>query len=284
MTIDTGFSHGQVINNEQLCAVFKCSTQGGMRRSLTTNSLVLVSNHVASIYDDRWIGDTFHYTGMGQQGNQSLSNAQNKTLKESRTNGVAVHLFEVDREREYRYQGEVELASDPYPEIQPDQLQVDRTVWVFPLRLKRGAPAPLSTTEYDAGRLVREKKAKRLTAEELATRAQKAPKQAGQRTVVSTQFERNPYVSMLAKQRANGTCELCKSAAPFKDATGGPYLETHHIEWLARGGEDSVQNTVALCPNCHRKMHIVDDQKDRELLRLRVSESVLPPAKSQSSA
>jgi len=66
MTLDTGLSHGQVINNEHLCAVFKCSTQGGMRRSLTTNSLVLVSNHVASIYDDRWIGDTFHYTGMGQ--------------------------------------------------------------------------------------------------------------------------------------------------------------------------------------------------------------------------
>ena len=284
MTLDTGLSHGQVINNERLCDVFKCSPQGGMRRALATNSLVLVSNHVASIYDDRWIGDTFHYTGMGQQGDQSLSNAQNKTLAESRTNGVAVHLFEVDREREYRYQGEVELASDPYPEIQPDQLQVDRTVWVFPLRLKRGAPVPLSTAEYDAGRLVRERKAKKLTAEDLAARAHKAPKQAGQRTVVSTQFERNPYVSMLAKRRADGTCELCRTAAPFRDATGGPYLETHHIEWLARGGEDSVQNTVALCPNCHRKMHIVDDPKDRELLRLRVSESVLPPAEGQSSA
>ena len=270
MTIETGLSHGQVINNEQLCAVFKCSPQGGMRRALATNSLVLVSNHVASIYDDRWIGDTFHYTGMGQQGDQSLSNAQNKTLAESRTNGVAVHLFEVDREREYRYQGEVELASDPYPEIQPDQLKVGRTVWVFPLRLKRGAPVPLSSAEYNAGRLVRERKAKRLTADELAARAEKAPKQAGQRTVVSTQFERNPYVSMQAKRRANGICELCRTAAPFSDANDEPYLETHHIEWLARGGQDSIQNTVALCPNCHRKMHIVDDPKDRDLLRLRV--------------
>jgi 5-methylcytosine-specific restriction protein A len=247
-----------------------------MRRALATNSLVLVSNHVASIYDDRWIGDTFHYTGMGQQGDQSLSNAQNKTLAESRTNGVAVHLFEVDREREYRYQGEVELASDPYPEIQPDQLKVDRTVWVFPLRLKRGAPIPLSSAEYDARRLVREGKAKRLTAEELAARAEKAPKQAGQRTVVSAQFERNPYVSMQAKRRATGICELCRKAAPFSDANDEPYLETHHIEWLARGGEDSIHNTVALCPNCHRKMHIVDDPKDRELLRLRVHQGLLP--------
>lgn len=154
---------------------------------------------------------TFHCTGTGQQGDQSLSTAQNKAPEQSRTNGVAVHLFEVDRERENRHQGEVEPASDPYPEIQPDQLKVDRTVWVFPLRLKRGVAVPLSTAEYDPGRLVREKQAKRLTADELATRAQKAPKQAGQRTVVSTQFERDPYVSMLAKQRASGTFELCKS-------------------------------------------------------------------------
>jgi predicted HNH restriction endonuclease len=33
---------------------------------------------------------------------------------------------------------------------------------------------------------------------------------------------------------------------------------------------------VALCPNCHRKMHIVDDPKDRELLRLHAQEAPLP--------
>ena len=134
----------------------------------------------------------------------------------------------------------------------------------------------MSSAEYDVVRLVREKKAKKLTAAELAARAEKAPKQAGQRTVVSTQFERNPYVSMQAKRRANGICELCRTAAPFSDANDEPYLETHHIEWLARGGEDSIQNTVALCPNCHRKMHIVDDPKDRELLRLRVYGELFP--------
>lgn len=36
-----------------------------MRRSKATNTLVLVSNHVESVYDDRWEGDIFHYTGMG---------------------------------------------------------------------------------------------------------------------------------------------------------------------------------------------------------------------------
>ena len=55
MSIDIDLKRGQVINNDQLCEIFKCSPQAGMRRSLKTNSLVLVSNHVASIYDDRWI-------------------------------------------------------------------------------------------------------------------------------------------------------------------------------------------------------------------------------------
>jgi hypothetical protein len=34
-----------------------------MRKSRQTNTLVLVSNHTKSLYEDVWIGDTFHYTG-----------------------------------------------------------------------------------------------------------------------------------------------------------------------------------------------------------------------------
>jgi 5-methylcytosine-specific restriction protein A len=56
---------GVILNNNELCEIFFCSSQGGMRRSHKTNTLVIVSNHIKSIYDDRWLGDTFHYTGMG---------------------------------------------------------------------------------------------------------------------------------------------------------------------------------------------------------------------------
>lgn len=35
---------GDKLNNEELCKIFKCSTQGGMRKSNSTNSLVLVSD------------------------------------------------------------------------------------------------------------------------------------------------------------------------------------------------------------------------------------------------
>jgi 5-methylcytosine-specific restriction protein A len=266
MTFDTDLEKGSILNNKQLCQLFGCSTQGGMRRSLKTNTLVIVSNHVESIYDDRWIDGIFHYTGMGRTGDQSLTSSQNKTLAESDTNNVAVHLFEVDHDKEYRYQGLIKLAGPPYQETQQDESKTDRLVWVFPLRLQDGSPVPVNNQEFLSSQAVRIRKAKKLSDEELLTKAKKAPKKAGERTVTGTQYERDPYVSMLTKRRANGVCELCNHDAPFKDSKGQPYLETHHIQWLANGGEDSIANTVALCPNCHRKMHVLNSTIDQEKL------------------
>ena len=71
---------------------------------------------------------------------------------------------------------------------------------------------------------------------------------------------RDPYIAQYAKMRAKGICQLCKKPAPFNNIDGEPYLESHHIKWLSDGGEDSIDNTVALCPNCHRRMHIVKDK------------------------
>ncbi|MFV8112025.1 HNH endonuclease, partial [Enterobacter cloacae complex sp.6700816] len=62
-----------------------------------------------------------HYTGMGTKGDQSLSFQQNKTLAGSGTNGISIHLFEVFKDQEYTYMGEVILDGTPYPETQPDE-------------------------------------------------------------------------------------------------------------------------------------------------------------------
>lgn len=48
MTIDD-LTIGMEINNDTLCEIFGCSSQGGMRRSKRTNTLVLVSNRVVSL-------------------------------------------------------------------------------------------------------------------------------------------------------------------------------------------------------------------------------------------
>ncbi len=86
------------------------------------------------------------------------------------------------------------------------------------------------------------------------------------REIVATTYERNPKIAELAKRMANGKCRLCGKRGPFKDSFGRPFLETHHVKWLSKGGKDSIDNIVALCPNCHRKMHYLDDKQDRDLL------------------
>lgn len=75
----------------------------------------------------------------------------------------------------------------------------------------------------------------------------------------SIRYSRSKEVVRATKKRANGICEMCHQPAPFKDKKGEPYLEVHHVIWLSKGGEDSTDNTVALCPNCHRKVHVLGE-------------------------
>lgn len=74
--------------------------------------------------------------------------------------------------------------------------------------------------------------------------------------VSSFQYKRDPRIVALALKQANGICQDCKENAPFlKRDTQQPYLEVHHKIPLAKGGSDTTDNVIALCPNCHRKRH-----------------------------
>lgn len=81
----------------------------------------------------------------------------------------------------------------------------------------------------------------------------------GTKKIISniTIYDRNPDVVAERLYIANGYCEDCKQKAPFfRKSDGTPYLEVHHIIPLSQGGKDCLENTVALCPNCHRKRHL----------------------------
>ncbi|QRK10989.1 HNH endonuclease [Archangium violaceum] len=82
-----------------------------------------------------------------------------------------------------------------------------------------------------------------------------------------TAFERDPAVRAYVLQQADGKCELCEKVAPFETEEGEPYLEVHHVRRLALGGSDRPENTVALCPTCHRWLH---HGADAERLRRRL--------------
>ena len=64
MAFNPGLKIGQILKNADVVDTFKCGNMGGMRRSKTTNTLVIVSDYTKGIYHDKWIGGVLHYTGM----------------------------------------------------------------------------------------------------------------------------------------------------------------------------------------------------------------------------
>lgn len=76
-------------------------------------------------------------------------------------------------------------------------------------------------------------------------------------TTTTTQtFIRNPLVVEIAKLRAGSKCEVPGCTTPtFVGETGQPYCEVHHIRPLSEGGEDTIENTICLCPVHHREAH-----------------------------
>ncbi len=94
-------------------------------------------------------------------------------------------------------------------------------------------------------------------------------------TSTTSSFVRNLQVKAWVLERANGTCEACDQPAPFLGADDFPFLEVHHLRKLADDGSDTVTNAVAVCPNCHRRLHFSKDALAyRETLYGKVAELV----------
>lgn len=74
-------------------------------------------------------------------------------------------------------------------------------------------------------------------------------------------YNRDATVVAWVLSAANGICECCEVAAPFIKKNGLPFLEVHHVRQLAAGGSDTLSNTVAVCPNCHRELHYGQDKQ-----------------------
>lgn len=267
---------GQILFNEELCNLFKCSPQGGMRRSLKTNTLVIVSNHIKSLYDDKWIDEVMHYTGMGASGDHSILFAQNKTLANSEANDIEVHLFEVFKSQEYFYQGIVKLIAQPYQEKQVDENGQLRLVWMFPLKLINQSPARIEASVLEFLQKLREKKAEKINNKMLKLLVENLPaSKPNKRMTTNESYERDEKVVQYALRRANGICQLCDAPAPFIKKDGSPFLEVHHIEYLSNGGNDTIDNVAAICPNCHRKMHALNRASDIIKLKAKAKEKLL---------
>lgn len=86
-------------------------------------------------------------------------------------------------------------------------------------------------------------------------------------SVNTTVYHRSRKVRDWVISHANGKCESCSNRGPFQLSDGSWFLEVHHVKHLSLGGSDTVENCVALCPNCHREIHI-SDCKDHKIEQL----------------
>lgn len=264
---------GSIYSNNDIVNCFLCSPQGGMRRSLKKNALVLTANHHEPLYDDYWDANgILNYTGTGKYGDQFATEGHNKTLAESGTNKVDIYLFESFKANEYYYCGKVELAEKPFFVNENDASGVSRKVVKFPLKRLDGQPVYYvkDTDLLEAEKAKAKAPRKDFDREVVKAKAKAASGAARhERETITTYIYRDPYIAEFTKLRAKGHCDLCGNEAPFRSGSK-PYLECHHLITLAEGGPDAIYNTVALCPNCHRKIHVLNSSSDKKKLHAKI--------------
>jgi 5-methylcytosine-specific restriction enzyme A len=247
-----GFEVGRVYHRRNdIHARFGGQQQGGIITPKDHPLVIIVTGEegLEHGYADRLRPDgVFEYFGEGQVGDMQLTGG-NKAVAEHSASGESLLLFRRAASG-LRFEGEMVCETFHY-EPSPDREGNNRRAIVFELRPleavseivdKQGVPA-----KADLASLL----AKALS-------AASAQPNTGTGTI-RTVYERSRDVRDYVLARAGNDCEGCESPAPFTRKDGSPYLEPHHIRRLSDGGPDHPAFVIALCPNCHRRVHVGAD-------------------------
>jgi predicted restriction endonuclease len=164
-------------------------------------------------------------------------------------------------------QRKIEAALDRYRSESPEQRLHRNALWrqAWAKRKRRAGLAKMSPEQRDReverwDKLAPEQqKAEDLLVIELHRRSTNAIDDLGTDTPDYSLSERWSYsrdkkVRTAVVRRAKGKCEFCGKPG-FIAQDGKPYLETHHVIFLANEGADRLTNVIALCPNDHREAH-----------------------------
>jgi 5-methylcytosine-specific restriction protein A len=144
---------------------------------------------------------------------------------------------------------------------------------MFPLELAAPNYKPtISIFDIKNVQRIRQRALRKYSIDQLRKRASAASAKPPRRLAEVDQIIRNEDVAAYAKKAASGKCDLCQGGAPFRGKNNEPFLECHHVKHLAKGGPDTIENAVALCPNCHRRMHVLDLSRDRNRLGVRIQQ------------
>ncbi|MEH7086461.1 hypothetical protein V7139_27600, partial [Neobacillus drentensis] len=182
-----------------------------MRRSLKTNSLVLISDTESDLYPTSWQAEdgAWHHAGMGKSDEQSLDYMQNKTLLNSNQTGIHLYLFFKDKE--YHFIDRVLLADEPYKMPYPHNGEDARIIYMFKL-IEIGKSEDLSSFLY------------RFTIEDLTNR--------GILTPSDRSFADSAYYNILSLMKENNIETLVGPNNWFLSHTGyfyNPESETTYV-------------------------------------------------------
>lgn len=271
MRLDLGLQIGDRLTFGQLRNIFQCPNAGGVLYTKKFNTLVIVSNHIKGIADDKWKDDILHYTGMGTSGDQTLEGSHNRILSESNSNGVTVHLFEVYVQNEYIYKGIVKLVQEPYQEFRKDQEGNIRRVWVFPVKVIGDAKEEDEAEERRLmDRIVRisdeEIEKIEMTYRRSPVKREKPILRNGTEV-----YPRSENKALNALFHARFQCEMdAEHWIPEKKHSIYKLAEPHHLVPLRYAKEfkyslDVEENIISLCPVCHRRLYYGEGQ--REMLK-----------------
>jgi 5-methylcytosine-specific restriction protein A len=243
-----GFETGRVYNRRaDIHARFGGQQQGGIITPAQHSLVIIITGEegLEHGYADRYRPDgVFEYFGEGQVGPMRLR-AGNRAVAEHSAQGKSLLLF---RKTPAGLRFESEMVCEGYHvETAPDRLGAKRDAIVFELRPLEAIVENVDAASTSTGVTLDQLRQLAITA---ATQSSQGSSQ-GMRTI----YQRSRDVRNYVLARAKGKCEGCGSSAPFVRIDGTPYLEPHHLLRLSDGGPDHPAHVIALCPNCHRRVH-----------------------------
>jgi 5-methylcytosine-specific restriction protein A len=242
-----GFERGRTYNRRKdIHGRYAGQQQGGIITPSAFSVIFIITGEegLAHGYADRLLPDgTFEYFGEGQLGDMKLERG-NAAIANHIADGRDLLLFRKTAAG-LRFEGPM-VCSGHHFEPAPDREGNMRQAIVFELFSLDGIEEAAAEVEPDISPDLAALRAAALAA------SKADPKRRSTKTTVT---DRSRAIRDYVVARANGHCEGCRVSAPFKRPNGVPYLEPHHIRRLTDGGPDDPHFVIALCPNCHRRVH-----------------------------
>jgi 5-methylcytosine-specific restriction protein A len=199
-------------------------------------------------YEDEWDAEgVFHYFGEGQSGDMKFAGG-NAAIRDHAAKEKELHLFERVEAKRVRYLGEVLCAGFEW-RVAKDKAGEDRQAIVFQLVPAGGIAAA------DAELLSADASLDDLAAAADADLTEESAPKDGLRKI----YVRSEALKRYVRTRAAGTCEGCGESAPFLAKGGTAYLEAHHTNRRSDTGPGDRTTVIALCPNCHSRVHYGQD-------------------------